>query len=84
MQIDRQDTAQKVIALIAEKLSIADKNSITEQTSLEQLGADSLDMVEIIMRLEEQFGIQIDDAVAEKITTVKDAIDGVHQLRLKS
>lgn len=83
MQIDRQDTAQKVIALIAEKLSIADKNSITEQTSLEQLGADSLDMVEIIMRLEEQFGIQIDDAVAEKIATVKDAIDGIHQLRLK-
>ena len=84
MQIDRQDTENKVIALIAEKLSIADKSTITEQTNLEQLGADSLDMVEIIMRLEEQFGIQIDDAVAEKIVTVKDAIDGVHQLRLKS
>jgi len=84
MQIDRQDTAQKIIALIAEKLSIADKSSITEQTNLEQLGADSLDMVEIIMRLEEQFGIQIDDAIAEKIVTVKDAIDEVHKLRLKS
>lgn len=83
MQIDRQDTANRVIGIIAEKLSI-DKKTITEQTSLEQLGADSLDMVEIIMRLEEQFGIQIDDSVAEKITTVKDAIDGVHQLRLKS
>jgi acyl carrier protein len=84
MQIDRQDTANKVIALIAEKLSIADKSSITEQTNLEQLGADSLDMVEIIMRLEEQFGIQIDDAKAENIATVKDAIDCVYQLRLKS
>lgn len=84
MSLDRQDVARTVIALITDKLSLTNKNTVTEQTRLEDLGADSLDMVEIIMRLEEKFGIQIDDAMAEKISTIKDAVDCVYQLQLKA
>lgn len=82
-EFTRQDTAHKVIVLLSEKLSMNDAASINEQATLEQLGADSLDIVEIIMRLEEQFGVQIADTQAEQLSTVKDVIELVHSLRTK-
>jgi acyl carrier protein len=68
------DTFDKVKSIIAERLSI-DESKITEPSSfIEDLGADSLDTVELIMQLEEEFNIQIPDEDAEKISTVGDAV----------
>ena len=68
------DTFDKVKSIIAERLSV-DESKVTEGSSfIEDLGADSLDTVELIMQLEEAFGIQIPDEDAEKIATVGDAV----------
>lgn len=80
--VTKQDTFDKVTAIIADKLSI-DKKSITPQATLHDLGADSLDIVEIIMKVEEQFGIEINDEEAEKLKNVQDVVDYVHSLRGK-
>ena len=53
------------------------------QSTLQDLGADSLDMVEIIMKLEEQFGIEINDEDAEKLHNISDVVDYVQNLRTK-
>ena len=81
-EFDRQDTLNKVIVIVADKLSI-DKNTIQGPATLQDLGADSLDLVEIIMKLEEQFGIEIDDEKAEQLKNVFDVVDYVHLLRTK-
>ena len=64
----------KVTDIVAEQLNV-DKDEVTADASfVEDLGADSLDQVELVMRLEEEFGIEIPDEDAEKITRVKEAI----------
>ena len=68
----------KVKNIIAEKLSVDLEEVITEASFVDDLGADSLDLVELIMSMEEEFDVEISDEDAEKITTVKDAIDYVH------
>jgi acyl carrier protein len=71
---------EKVIDIIVEQLSV-DKDKVVPGASfVDDLGADSLDLVELIMAMEESFGIEIPDEVAEKITTVKDAIDHVKKV----
>jgi acyl carrier protein len=68
---------EKVIDIIVEQLSV-DKDKVVPSASfVDDLGADSLDLVELIMAMEEAFGIEIPDEVAEKITTVQDAVDHV-------
>lgn len=79
---DKADTSNKVIEIIAQKLKI-DKNTITPISTLQDLGADSLDLVEIIMKLEEVFGIEINDADVEKFHNISDVIEYVQQLRTK-
>jgi acyl carrier protein len=70
----------KVIDIIVEQLSV-DKDKVVPNASfVDDLGADSLDLVELIMAMEEAFGIEIPDEVAEKITTVKDAIEHVKKV----
>lgn len=65
---------QKVRSIIAQQLG-ADESEITEDSHfIEDLGADSLDTVELVMALEEEFGIEISDEDAEKIQTVGDVI----------
>ena len=64
---------EKLAAIVAEQFSV-DENEISENTTFEDLGADSLDQVELIMALEEAFGADIPDEEAEKLTTVGDAI----------
>ncbi len=81
-QFDIQDTSAKVIAIIVDTLAI-DKASITPQSSFELLGADSLDMLEIIMKFEDTFGIEINDDEATNIKTVQEAIDNINRLRTK-
>lgn len=76
------ETATAVKKIIAEQLGIASEN-IKESDSIETLGADSLDSVEIVMRLEEQFGIEINDEEAEKLKTVGDVVTYASRLRAK-
>jgi len=74
-----QDLESKVKAIIAEQLSVPIENIRNEAKFIEDLGADSLDVVELIMALEEQFDIEISDQDAEKIATVGDAINYIAQ-----
>ena len=67
----------KVKKIIAEKLSVDMEEIVPEASFVDDLGADSLDLVELIMSMEEEFDVEISDEDAEKITTVKDAFDYV-------
>jgi len=68
------DTFEKVKSIIVERLSV-DANDVTKEASfIDDLGADSLDTVELVMALEEEFGLEIPDEEAEKIVTVGDAV----------
>ena len=71
---------EKVQKIVAEKLSVEPEEVIPKASFVDDLGADSLDLVELIMAMEEAFDIEIADEVAEKITTVKDAIDHVNKV----
>ena len=69
------DVKQKVIDIVIEHLGV-EAEKVTENASfVDDLGADSLDTVELVMAFEEAFGCEIPDDAAEKITTVKDAIN---------
>ena len=82
MAFSQEDTMQKVKMVIVEKLSIPEEN-IKAESTLKDLGADSLDIVEMIMRFEEIFGIEVKDEDAEKIKTVQEAVDYLHNSRTK-
>lgn len=68
------EIAEKVNNIIVDKLSVEESEVTNEASFTNDLGADSLDTVELIMEFEKEFGIQIPDDQAEKITTVGDAI----------
>ena len=68
----------KVKRIIAEKLSVDLEEVVPEASFVDDLGADSLDLVELIMSMEEEFDIDISDEEAEKLATVKDAIDYIN------
>ena len=69
------DIAERVKKIVVEHLGV-DAEKVTENASfIDDLGSDSLDVVELVMAFEEEFGVEIPDDAAEKITTVKDAID---------
>ena len=68
---------EKVIDIITEQLSVEKDKVVASASFVDDLGADSLDLVELIMAMEEAFDIEIPDEVAEKIVTVQDAIDHV-------
>ena len=68
------EVASKVKAIIVDKLSVEESEVTNEASITNDLGADSLDTVELIMEFEKEFGISIPDDQAEKITTVGDAI----------
>ena len=73
------ETADRVKKIVVEHLGV-DADTVTEEASfIDDLGADSLDIVELVMAFEEEFGVEIPDDAAEKITTVKDAIDYIDQ-----
>jgi len=72
---------EKLIDIIAEQLSV-DKDKVVPGASfVDDLGADSLDLVELIMAMEEAFDVEIADEVAEKITTVQHAIDHISKVK---
>jgi acyl carrier protein len=65
----------KIKQIIAEKLGVSDDKVIAQASFIDDLGADSLDQVELIMAFEDAFDIEIPDEDAEKLRTVKDAMD---------
>ena len=67
----------KVKSIVAEQLGVKEEEVTTEASFVDDLGADSLDTVELVMALEEEFETEIPDEDAEKITTVQQAIDYV-------
>ncbi|MGL5821757.1 MAG: acyl carrier protein [Sarcina sp.] len=68
---------EKIRAIICDKLEI-DEDKVTLETTFDELGADSLDLFEVIMDMEDEFGIKLDDPT--QIKTVKDAVDYVERL----
>jgi acyl carrier protein len=72
---DEKSIEQLVKEIIVEQLSVSEEEVVPEASFVDDLGADSLDLVELVMVLEEKFGQEIPDEAAEKIQTVQDAID---------
>ncbi len=70
---------ERVTKLVCEQLGVKEEEVTTEASFVEDLGADSLDTVELVMALEEEFETEIPDEEAEKITTVKEAIDYIEK-----
>lgn len=70
---------EKIKSIIAEQLGVKPEEVVPEASFVDDLGADSLDTVELVMALEEEFGIEIPDEDAEKITTVGDAVKYIEE-----
>ena len=66
---------EKVINLVMEQLDVTREECVLEASFIDDLGADSLDLVELIMEMEEVFGMEIADEELEKIRSIKDVID---------
>ena len=79
MTMDREEVSVKVKNVIVEQLGVSEEEVTPEASYTEDLGADSLDTVELVMALEEEFGTEIADEDAEKLTTVNKTIDFIVQ-----
>jgi len=73
------DIADRVKSIVVEHLGVEGDKVIEGASFIDDLGADSLDTVELVMAFEEEFGCEIPDDAAEKILTVKDAVDFLEQ-----
>ncbi|OGP97997.1 MAG: acyl carrier protein [Deltaproteobacteria bacterium RBG_19FT_COMBO_46_9] len=77
------DVAEKVKNIICEQLDVSEEVVVPTASFVDDLGADSLDQVELIMAMEEEFDITIPDEDAEKIATVQDAINYINKALAK-
>ncbi|MFA5839747.1 MAG: acyl carrier protein [Candidatus Margulisiibacteriota bacterium] len=77
--MDEAQAFEQVKKVVAEQLGVADSEIKKESSFVDDLGADSLDTVELVMALEESFGIEIPDEDAEKIKTIGDTINYVKE-----
>ena len=82
MAFSREDTLGKVKSVIIEKLEIKE-DTITPDATLKDLGADSLDIADMIMQFEGIFGVEVKDEDAERIKTIEEAVDYLHAARTK-
>ena len=73
------DIQEKIIDIISSQLSVPKEKVVPQASFTDDLGADSLDLVELVMAMEEEFGMEIADEDAEKLQTVQDTIDYVKQ-----
>lgn len=73
------EVLEKVKKIICEQLDVSEEDVVPTASFVDDLGADSLDQVELIMAMEEEFDISIPDEDAEKIATVQDAIDYINK-----
>jgi acyl carrier protein len=74
-----QSSEDRLKKIIADQLSVNEDDVVPEASFIDDLNADSLDLVELIMSLEEEFGVKISDDDAAKILTVQDAMDYLHE-----
>lgn len=74
-----QNTQEKVRSIIAEQLGVKQEEVTPQAKFIDDLGADSLDTVELVMALEEEFGVEIPDEEAEKLVTVGDALKYIEE-----
>lgn len=77
--MENDEIFEKVKKIIVEQLSVAEDSVTKEASFIDDLGADSLDIVELIMALEEEFDTEIPDTDSEKISTVNDAIEYIKE-----
>ena len=77
--METEEIFEKVKTVIVEQLGIDEASVRMDSSFLDDLGADSLDIVEFIMSLEEEFGIEIPDEDVEKIVTVKDVVEYISE-----
>jgi acyl carrier protein len=81
--MERDELLKKIKAIVADKLSIGEDQVTEDASFIDDLGADSLDTVELVMALEDEFDLDIPDEDAEKMTTVGKAIDYVLEVLQK-
>ena len=73
------EVLDKVVEIVCNQLEISKADLTPDSSLVEQLGADSLDTVELVMAFEEEFGLEIPDDEAENITTIKSAVDWIEK-----
>jgi len=73
------DIAERVKKIVVEHLGVEEGKAVPEASFIDDLGADSLDTVELVMAFEEEFGCEIPDEAAEKILTIQDAINYIKE-----
>lgn len=76
----KKETVDKVCSIVKKQLAVPDGTAVTAESTFSELGADSLDTVEIVMGLEEEFNITVDETSAQDIATVQDAADLIEKL----
>ncbi|KAL3812789.1 hypothetical protein ACJIZ3_014057 [Penstemon smallii] len=76
----KPETVKKVVEIVRKQLALPDDRDVNGESKFATLGADSLDTVEIVMGLEEEFGISVEEENAQSITTVQDAANLIEQL----
>ena len=79
IKMSSEEVFEKVKGIIVEQLGVTEETVTGDASFIDDLGADSLDIVEIVMALEEEFDIEIPDADAEKVVTVGDVVDYIKE-----